>query len=294
MNTRDREQNLYQPKIIVSGATGFIGRHIVKKLIDNKYDVYALSRDLEKASSLECLKNANHLYFDITKPYLISNLPTNAIFIHCAWEDVQDMLSIKHLAIHFMSHYSLIKSLIEHGISKILITGTLSEYGLQYGPVKASNFTQPNTPYSIAKDLLHRSLRALQLKIEFNLIWARLFYMYGEGQNEKCIVPLFDNALERGDPLFNMSFGEQLLDYSPVEEVADKIINLLPYKNGTFNVCSGEPISLRRLLEERAIKKGKKIKLNLGYYQYRKSDSLSIWGDPTESKLTSEEVHSDE
>jgi dTDP-6-deoxy-L-talose 4-dehydrogenase (NAD+) len=138
----------------------------------------------------------------------------------------------------------------------------------------------PNTPYALAKDMLHKSLRALQATTDFNLIWARLFYMYGEGQDPKSIVPLLDAAIERGDGAFNMSFGEQLFDYLPIEAVARQLTALIPLKNGVFNVCSGAPISLRRLLENRIKEKGAAIALNLGYYPYRKQDTLAIWGLP--------------
>ena len=101
--------------------------------------------------------------------------------------------------------------------------------------------------------------------------------MYGDGQDEKTIMSLFDKALENGDDIFNMSLGEQLFDYLPVEEVATKIINLLPHKDGTFNVGSGMAISLRRLLENRAKEVGKNIKLNLGFYENKKHDPLAFW-----------------
>ena len=276
---REREQVLcHKQKVIVSGATGFVGRHVVKELVEKGYEVFALVRDLEKASSIAALKNTTHLHFDITKPNIKMPLPSDAVFIHCAWENVRDTLSLKHIEEHLINNYLTIKNIIEYGIKKILITGTCSEYGLQYGPLKPSSPTLPNTPYAIAKDTLHKSLRALQSKTHFELIWARLFYMYGEGQDEKSVVSLFDRALANGDTIFNMSHGEQLFDYLPVEVVATKIINLLSHKDGTFNVCSGTPISLRRLLENRAKAADKNIKLNLGFYEYRKQDALAIWG----------------
>jgi len=265
-------------KVIVSGATGFVGRHLVRELIVRGYQVFALVRDLEKASSMPDLKNVTLLKFDITKPHVKISLPIDAIFIHCAWEDVRDTLSPKHIEEHFINNYLAIKNIIEYGIKKILITGTCYEYGLQYGPLKSSSPTFPNTPYGIAKDTLHKSLRVFQSQAHFELIWARLFYMYGVGQDEKSVMSQFDRALANGDAIFNMSYGEQLLDYLPVEEVAIKIINLLPLRDGTFNVCSGIPISLRRLLENKAKDARKHIKLNLGVYEYRKQDAIAIWG----------------
>lgn len=278
--TNDSERILSQKqKVLVTGATGFVGRHVVKQLVESGYEVFALVRDLEKASSIELLKESTHIYFDITKPLIKSKLPTDFIFIHCAWENVRDILSPKHIESHLLDNYQTIKKIIEYGTKQILITGTCYEYGLQYGALKSSANTQPNTPYAIAKDTLHKSLRALQVRTNFELIWVRLFYMYGEGQDEKSVMSLFDKALENNDEEFNMTLGEQLFDYLPVQDVAVKIVNLLSRRDGVFNICSGAPISLRRLLENRAREANKKIKLNLGFYEYRKQDSLAIWGD---------------
>jgi nucleoside-diphosphate-sugar epimerase len=293
--TRERVSRQKQ-KVLVTGATGFVGRHVVKQLVDNGYEVFSLVRDLEKAASLESLKKSTHIYFDITKPPIKPTLPTDSIFIHCAWGDVRDTLSLNHIETHLLDNYRAIKQIIEYGIRQILITGTCYEYGLQYGALKPSALTQPNTPYAIAKDTLHKSLRALQAKLDFELIWARLFYTYGAGQDEKSVISLFDKALQDNDEVFNMSFGEQLLDFLPVENVAEKIINLLSHRDGVFNVCSGAPMSLRRLLENRAKEAGKTIRFNLGFYEYRKQDSLAIWGDEffdgqSRGQVTKGDVH---
>jgi dTDP-6-deoxy-L-talose 4-dehydrogenase (NAD+) len=195
-------------KVIVNGATGFVGRHVVKKLAQNGYEVFALARDLCKASSISELKNSTILHYDITKDNVKTPLPIDASFIHCAWGNVRDTHSLKHIEEELINNYFTIKSIVEYGIKKILITGTCHEYGLQYGPLKPSTPTAPITPYGIAKDTLHKLLRALQPQKHFELIWVRLFYMYGDGQNENTILSLFDKALENGDDVFNMSLGE--------------------------------------------------------------------------------------
>ena len=203
--------------------------------------------------------------------------------IHCAWDSVNNTESAQHIEHNFLHHYLFLKSLIKLGIKKLIVTGSCYEYGCQYGPVSPSTPTYPSTPYGLAKDMLHKSLRLLQRENSFNLIWARLFYIYGDGQNPNSVIPLFDQALARGDTVFNMSWGEQLLDYLPIEQATDKIVKLICQAddNGTFNISSGVPISLRRFLEHRMVEKNKHIKLNLGFYEYRKNDSLAIWSQPS-------------
>ena len=103
--------------------------------------------------------------------------------------------------------------------------------------------------------------------------------MYGQGQNSKSILSLLDAAIDNGDTVFNMSGGEQLRDYLPIEAVAQQLSDLYDVKaEGTFNICSGQPISIRRLVEERVQKRGCDIKLNLGYYPYPDYEPMAFWG----------------
>ena len=265
-------------KVIVTGASGFVGRHVVLKLINNGYDVTSIVRDIEKAKKISQLTSSKIIQFDINTNKKLPFEDCGANIIHCAWDNVRDSINFIHLEEYFYSHLKFLKECLNIGIKKIIVTGSCYEYGLQYGPISADQYTMPNTPYGLSKDMLHKSLRLLALEKEFKLIWARLFYNYGDGQESKAIVSLFDTAIERGDDVFNMSFGEQIFDYLPIEETADQLVKLLIVDQGVFNICSAKPISLRRFLENRMKEKNKYIKLNFGHYPYRKLDSIAIWG----------------
>ena len=266
--------------IIVTGATGFVGYNIVKTLIKNKYKVSILVRDIDKALSMDYLKDIPKIYFDLEKHEENIKVPENSTLIHCAWSNVKDIHSLTHIEKNYINNYFFIKNMIKKGIDKIVIMGTCFEYGLRQGSISAGAETKPNDAYSLAKDNLHKSLRLLQNKSNFNLIWLRLFYMYGERQNKNSIIPLFDAALDRDDKIFNMSPGGQLLDYLHIDEASQKIIAKLNMVNGTFNICKGEPILLRDLLKQRMKEKKKYIKLNMGYYDYRKDENTRFWGKP--------------
>ena len=110
--------------------------------------------------------------------------------------------------------------------------------------------------------------------------------MYGKGQNPKSIIPQLELALENNDETFNISGGEQLRDYLPVKKVAEYIVKIsLQNKiNGIINCCSGEPISIRKLVENYLKLRNKKIKLNLGYYPYPDYVPMAFWGDNTKLK----------
>ena len=105
--------------------------------------------------------------------------------------------------------------------------------------------------------------------------------MFGKGQSDKSILSQLDRALDNGDDVFNMSGGEQLRDYLPVEKVAENISRLCTeqYSNGIYNCSSGIPISVRTLVEAHLKRRNKIIKLNLGFYPYPDFEAMAFWGE---------------
>ena len=120
----------------------------------------------------------------------------------------------------------------------------------------------------------------IQRKEGILLQWVRLFYMYGLGQKPNSIIAQLDRAIDNGGSVFNMSGGEQLRDYLPVEKVARFLVSCVENKEikGIIHCCSGDPISIRRLVEEHIAKRDAKIKLNLGYYPYSDHEAMAFWG----------------
>jgi len=262
---------------MVTGATGFIGRNLVKFLTDNGIKVYSLVRNTHKASMLPELSESVIVNCDLNN-YTINISTQETILIHCAWEDINDWYTLKHCHTHYQTHYNFLKNFIDNGLSRIIVLGTRVEYGKIYGPVTSQTITQPLTSYGLAKDFLHKTLRLYQSIKKYDLIWARLFYIYGDGQDETTLLGKFDKALNDGDEYFNMTYGEQLYDFMHINDAVKSIISLINKENGTYNICSGKPISIRRFLENRAQEKGRVIKFNYGYFDYKEQDTIAIWG----------------
>lgn len=151
---------------------------------------------------------------------------------------------------------------------------------MQSGPFAADSPTTPNNPYGYAKDALRQQLEYLKQVNPFSLIWGWLFCVYGEGQSKNSLFPFFKDAALRGDQVFNMSGGEQLRDYLSVEEVARQIVQLAMAQSdiGSVNICSGKPISVRRLVEQWLAENNWEIELNLGYYPYPDYEPMAFWG----------------
>jgi dTDP-6-deoxy-L-talose 4-dehydrogenase (NAD+) len=171
--------------------------------------------------------------------------------------------------------------LIEAGLPNLLVTGTCLEYGLQSGALSEDAEVCPTTPYGFAKDMLRRQLEFKKRLTPFNLTWARLFYLYGEGQAESSLLPQLKRAMQNGERIFNMSKGDQLRDYLPVEELAKYLVSLglSPQDRGIVNVCSGKPVSVRELVERWIEENSWNIDLNPGYYPYPSYEPMAFWGD---------------
>ncbi len=210
-------------RLLVTGATGFIGNYVVRELLKQGYQVITTSKNSEKARMHEWFSQVEYIPYDlnVTQENLFQFFRKPDVVIHLAWEGLPNYKDVFHLERNLFSNYRFLKNLIEGGLKSLTVTGTCLEYGLQNGCLSEDTPTQPSTPYSLAKDTLRKFLEQLQEKNDFEFKWVRLFYMYGKGQSSNSILSQLDRALENGDTSFNMSGGEQLRDYLPVEKVAE-------------------------------------------------------------------------
>ena len=274
-------------KILVTGSTGFIGHHVVQWLVNHEYEVIATGTSEEKAKKHAWYNLATFVPCD----YFANDLNYYEFFgrpdmlIHLAWKGLPNYMMRFHMEENLPAEMRFLKSFAESGRTKIMITGTCYEYGAVNGCIAEERPTNPNTVYSAAKDALRRYLEFLVTDFGISWNWIRLFYLYGEGQSPKSLLPQLDAAIARGDAEFPMSGGEQLRDYLPVETVAEYICRIaLSEESGIVNCCSGETISVRRLVEERVAASGSSIRLKTGVYGYPVYEGMAFWGNNTKLK----------
>jgi nucleoside-diphosphate-sugar epimerase len=269
--------------VLVTGATGFVGRHVVSRLLRAGHAVTAVARDETKARECSWFGQVNFIAHDICQPVddVLRFYGQPDALIHLAWRGLPNYDQLFHFEHNLFADYHFLKSLIDGGVRQLLVAGTCAEYGMRSGCLSEEMPTSPGTPYALAKDTLRKFLEELIRNKAVAFQWARLFYMYGPGQNPKSMLSQLDRALDRKESVFNMSGGEQLRDYLPVEGVAARLVALLscPQHSGVVNVCSGQPISVRRLVEQHVASRGAEIRLNLGYYPYPDYEPMAFWGD---------------
>lgn len=271
-------------RVAVTGATGFIGKYVLKELSNYSIEVVALVRNNSSSAELENY-DAKIFQVDLCNPpdHLFDLLGYPDIMIHLAWGGLPNYSSLHHFEEELPKQYQFLKGLIQSGLSNLVVSGTCFEYGRQSGCLKETFATVPNTPYGYAKNALRCQLEYLQSKHPFELVWTRLFYMYGDGQPQNTIFSQLKNSVQNKIKVFNMSGGEQLRDYLHVSDIAKILVKLALKKPdqeiGIVNICSGKPISIRTLVEHWIQSNGWEIDLNLGYYPYPEYESMAFWGD---------------
>ena len=270
-------------KIGVTGASGFIGRHVLGALDHAGAQIVAITRRRDRlrdvGSSVEVVemdiaRSPEDCYEKVGRP---------DVLVHLAWDGLPNYKSLHHFRTELPNQYRFLEAMISGGLPALLVTGTCFEYGQLSGPLTEDMPAQPTNPYGFAKHALHRQLEFLNAAHPYRLSWLRLFYMYGDGQPATSLYSKLRDAVARNQEVFGMSAGEQLRDYLPVSEVARSIAQLAlsPVAAGTINICSGKPTSVRTLVESWLARNGWKITLGLGEYPYPDYEPMAFWGDRT-------------
>lgn len=207
-------------------------------------------------------------YYDL-KEYVLINL---------AWEGLPNFNSEEHFK-NIEIHMKFISQAVELGVSKIIVTGTCFEYGDVSGQVSAEETPKPMNAYGKAKNILRKKIQKLAKLKNIDLIWLRLFYVYGDGQHSKSLYSSLKQVIDNNEKIFNMSPGDQIRDFISVKEACEQIYNIhYTEKEGIYNVCTGKPVTIVDFVKKLIKEKGKKIDLNLGHYPYSIHEPKNFWG----------------
>lgn len=268
-------------KILVTGANGYIGSHVVTALLDKGHDVIACDVVTQNIDS-----RANVIQFDIfhgnEKDDMFATLGRPDVCLHLAWRDGFIHNSPRQMA-DLSLHYGFLTNLINHGLKQLAVMGTMHEVGYHEGAIDENTPCNPQSLYGIAKNALRQSLFLFCAQHDCKLQWLRGFYIFGDDLKNHSIFTKLIEAEQRGDALFPFTTGKNQYDFTEVTELVRQISAVLLQNEvcGIINCCTGQPKSLAEAVEGFIAKHGMQIKLNYGAFPDRPYDSPCIYGDNT-------------
>lgn len=264
-------------RVVVTGANGYIGRHVVKELLNKGHDVLAVDlnhKDIDARASLsdvDIFSGDKNIFEQLQKP---------DVCIHLAWKDGFIHNSPAHME-NLSGHFTFLKDMVNGGCKNIAVMGTMHEIGFYEGEVNADVPCNPLSQYGVAKNALRQALMLLAKQEKFNLFWLRAYYIMGDDGKNSSIFTKILEAAEDGKTSFPFTTGQNKYDFIDVKELAAQIVNasLQTKYTGIINVCSGTPISLAEKVEGFIEEKGLNIKLEYGAFPDRPYDSKIIYGN---------------
>jgi nucleoside-diphosphate-sugar epimerase len=264
-------------RIFITGANGYLARNFIRNSKSKLFVVH--SKTKLKYDSDNIVRSYTGALNDLE----LSDISTSCnIMIHFAWEGVREVTSHHHLKAHYIEQLKFMTKSLDAGFKKILFAGSCFEFGSStYGFVTENTVTKPNTPYGLAKDNLRKQIMALAN--DQTVYWARFFYLYGNDVNAGTFFEQLDSALKKGKAYFDMSGGEQLMDYLHVDVATEKILKLIysDHQTGIYHISSGEPKSLLNHAKEYISAKEGNIELRTGMFEYNEFEPFALWSKPS-------------
>lgn len=258
-------------RVLLTGASGFIGRHALSLLVRNGHEVHAVARDASsRASSPEVLWHEVDLLDDTqTVSGLVASVRPERL-LHLAWcaEHGRFWTSPKNVR-WVEASLALLRAFAAAGGRRAVIAGTCAEYDWAALPAQATvaesvthavtqavalcreNDTPvaPHTLYGACKHAVHLVAERYAEQTGIELAWGRVFFLYGPDEQPGRLVPSVAASLLSGAST-PTSDGRQVRDFMHVEDVAAGFVALLEGDVvGTVNVASGEPVSVRAVVE---------------------------------------------
>ena len=265
--------------VLVTGAGGYIGRHVVLALLERGVHVKALDLRLDGVDP-----RAERVAADLfsADPEIYDRLGRPDVVLHMAWRDGFKHNSPAHLD-DLPAHFHLIENLLAGGLKHLAVMGTMHEVGYWEGPIDETSPCRPASLYGISKNALRETAALLAGQHDALLQWISAYYIVGD---DKCGNSIFSKLLaaaEEGRRTFPFTSGKNKYDFISVSDLARQIAAIVCQDEvaGIVNACSGEPLSLADRVEAYIREHGLDLELEYGAFPDRPYDSPGVWGDAT-------------
>jgi len=274
-------------RVLLTGASGFIGYHCVEPLQARGYEVHAIST---KPPALDA-RGVHWHQCDLTDARACTAVlqtvrPSH--LLHLAWYVVPGkLIAAPENFTWVTASLELARAFAAAGGKRLAVCGSGYEYDWNYGYC-SERLTprQPNTVYGACKQALHLMIESFAAQAGVSAAWGRVFFLYGPHEHPQRLVSSAVLSLLKGEPA-KFSHGRQIRDYMHVQDVADGLVALLDSDvQGAVNVSSGQALTLREIV----LTVGRLLRrpdlIVLGAIPARANDTPLVVGDNT--RLVSE------
>lgn len=263
-------------KILVTGANGFLGRGVVKAILDRGSEVVAADFATNLVDDRAICMTCN--LFDVENPYEYFGRPD--VVLHMAWRDGFVHYSEAHID-DLPKHYSFIKEMLAAGIKQVAVMGSMHEIGFYEGSIKEDTPCHPLTPYGISKNALRDLVKMETMKSGAVFQWLRGYYIVSNTKYGNSIFSKIVAAAEEGKEEFPFTMGQNQFDFIDYPDFCEQVAAAVTQSeiDGVINICSGKPEKLADRVERFIKECGFSIKLKYGAFPDRPYDSEAVWGD---------------
>ena len=255
--------------VLLTGATGFVGRQVMRALIERNCKVRVVVRDSKQSQvarppAVEVVIGSPDIFAENAAWWADACRGVD-IVIHVAWyaEPGKYLHSPKNQEC-LAGTLRLAQGATQAKVRRFIGIGTCFEYDLSVGLLSIETVLEPSTAYAEAKAAAFTALSRSLPQHGIAFAWCRLFYLYGEGEAEGRLVPYVRAKLMAGEPA-ELTSGEKIRDYLDVSDAGRMIVDAaLGTVQGPVNICSGTPVTVRQLAERVADEYGRRDLLRFG------------------------------
>lgn len=267
-------------KVLVTGASGFIGRHTIKFLLSKGYEVHAVSNQTFEFYP----ENITFHQVDLLNSSKVTDLIRQVCpshLLHFAWYAVPGKYWTSDLNLDWVSSsIHLIKEFISHGGKRIVMAGSCAEYDWNYEVCcEFKTPLSPQTLYGNAKASLFKLLDSYSKEKLISYAWGRIFFLYGPHEYPQRLVSSIINSLIKNENA-KCSHGLQYRDFLHVDDVADAFCSLLDSDiTGPVNIASGEPVQLKNVISMISEDLNGNHLIQLGAYPTSPKEPLTLYAN---------------